>query len=82
MDTAQRRVNQATYRRLRATLDRTYPAGRFVAIDSDGVVADDSDFGRLVLALGNAGRNPSRVLIVQAGVEFPETATIFVGTGR
>jgi len=82
MDAAQRQMNQATYRRLRATLNRTYPAGRFVAIDSDRVVADDADFARLVLALGKAGRVPSRVLIIQAGVEFPETATIFAGTGR
>jgi len=67
----------AAYRRLKGTIDEKYPRGSFVAID-DGVIAAAPDFGSLEQSLLASGRDPREVLVVEAGVEYPEYVTIFV----
>ena len=67
--TRERQVNEAAYRRLADSIKQTYPAGRFLAIAGGQVVADAGHFEELRPAL--------QALIVQAGVEYPETAVIF-----
>ncbi len=75
MDEA-RENNQAAYRRLKATITETFPPGRLVAIHEGQIVADAADFDVLKAALRALGKNPRDVLVVQAGVEYPETVVI------
>ena len=68
--------NIATYRRLRDTINRTYAYGWFVGIADDGIVGAASDFRALERALQEQGKDPRHVLVVEAGVDYPEQATI------
>ena len=70
-------TNQAAYRRLRNSIDSGYPRGRFVAIAGGKIVADAERFGELDLMLDQMGFDSPEVLVIQAGVEYPESATIF-----
>jgi len=79
MDNAQeRQINQASYRRLREWINKNYAAGRYLAISGGQIVADATDFDALQSVLSAMGKNPTEALIVQAGVDYPETAVIFV----
>jgi hypothetical protein len=75
-DLQQRQLNESAYRQLSAAINKTYPSGQFVAIAGGQVVADAGRFEELQSALRAQGRNPARVLIVQAGVEYPASAVI------
>ena len=72
-----RQANQATFRRLKPTIDQRYPPGRFVAIDDEDIVADASTFECLSENVRRQGKQPENVLIVQAGVDYPKEAVIF-----
>jgi hypothetical protein len=74
---ADRESNQIAFRRLAKLINQTYPHGRFVAIADGCVVADAPSFGELESALRSLGRDSENVLVVQAGVEYPESAVIF-----
>jgi hypothetical protein len=80
--TQERQANQTAYRQLRDSLTQTYPPGRFVAIAEGRVAADAETFDDLRAALRAGGMDPSQALIVQAGVEYPETAVIFAQDGQ
>ena len=67
----------AAYRRLKATIDAKYPEGWFVAIDDD-VIASAPDFESLEQSLRASGRDPREVLVVEAGVNYPDYVTIFI----
>ncbi len=56
-----------------------FPVGRFVAVESGQVVADAETHRKLVADLQGLGKSPKDMLIVQAGVEYPESAVIFAG---
>jgi hypothetical protein len=73
-----REINQAAFRRLKPTIDRSYPHGRFVAIDSGAIVADAVQFDELTRQLSAMGRNARDVLIVQAGHDYPDYADILI----
>lgn len=77
MNDESRAVNQAAYRRLRDQIRREFPPGRFVGIAGGQVVADASTFKELDAALTRMGFASPDVLVVQAGVDYPEKATIF-----
>ena len=70
--------NQAAFRRLKPTIDRNYPHGRFVAIDGGQVVADAATLDELLAALAALGKDPKEGLAVQAGVEYPEFVWILL----
>jgi hypothetical protein len=70
--------NQEAYSRLRQEIDRRFPEGRFVAIESGAIIADAGRFRDLLQRLKALGKNPQDSLIVQAGVEDPESAFIFL----
>ncbi len=70
--------NQASYRRLKETITKTYPRGWFVAIGNDRVLGAAADFREVVACLRAQGIDPRRVLVVEAGVDYPEHLTIFV----
>jgi hypothetical protein len=67
----------AVYRRLKSTIDAKYPHGWFVAIDDD-VIASAPDFQSLEESLCTSGRDPRKVLVVEAGVNYPDYVTIFI----
>jgi hypothetical protein len=66
------------YDELKPEIDRGYPTGRFVAIESSRTLTDAGSLQELVEQLKFLGKDPQDVLVVQAGVEHPETATILV----
>lgn len=77
----QQQLDEAAYRRLKPSIDRTYPHGRFVAVDGGRVVADAASFRELESALAAGGYDARDVLVVQAGEEMhPETGVIFFTT--
>ena len=73
----ERAANHAAYRRLKDAIARTYKPGQFVAISGGQIVADADGFEELRARLAAAEKDPAEVLVVQAGVEYPDTAVIF-----
>jgi hypothetical protein len=70
--------HMAAYRRMKGSIDTTYPPGWFVAIADDQVVGTSATFGELERLLRGQGRDPRQVLVVEAGVNYPEQVTIFL----
>jgi hypothetical protein len=70
--------NQKTYRRLKPEIDNKYPKGHFIAIDDGRVVADAPSFDGLQQLLDRIRTTRPEFLVVQAGEEYPEYATIFL----
>jgi hypothetical protein len=68
----------ADFENLKRQVDARFPPGRFVAIESGQVVADAENHRRLVEQLKAAGKSPRNLLIVEAGIEYPTSATIFI----
>jgi hypothetical protein len=77
----ERMANHAAYRQMKDNLAQTYGAGRFLAISNGQVIAAADSFTQLRDHLTSLGQDPAQVLIVQAGVEYPETAVIFLQIG-
>ena len=71
------RWNHAAYRRLKEEIARAYKPGRYVAIAGGQVVADADGFDELRTRLAALGKDLPDVFVVQAGVDYPETAVIF-----
>ncbi len=77
MDNIQeRQLNQAAYRRLSDLIKKTYPTGRFVAISGGQIIADAASFDELRSTLDRMGLKSPEVLIVQAGIDYLESAVI------
>jgi hypothetical protein len=70
-------LNEAAYQRLEESIKTSYAHGHFVAIADGAIVGDAVEFMTLHRALKAAGRDPRRVLIVQAGHVYPKHFTIF-----
>lgn len=77
--TAEHERNEAAFRRLKPTIDGTYPAGTFVAIHGGRIVADAKNLVTLRERLAAEKIPPRESLVVQAGVDYPETMRIGVG---
>jgi hypothetical protein len=65
------------YEYAKKEVDRQFPAGRFVAVESGRIVADADSHRQLVEKLHAQGKTPKDLLIVQAGVDYPDSAVIF-----
>jgi hypothetical protein len=70
--------NNAAYRRLKDKIAQTYPKGWFVGIADEKVVGAAATFGELKTLLREQGRDPREVLVVEAGVDYPEHVTLFL----
>jgi hypothetical protein len=70
--------NHAAYQRLKETIKQTYPRGWFVGLADDQVLAAAADFRELEGLLRAQGKDPRTVLVVEAGVDYPDYVTIFV----
>lgn len=76
-------TNEQAFRRMKATLDARFPAGHLIAFEGGEVIADAASVQELRPLLIGAGKNPSKVFVVQAGAEHPQFATILlVGSSR
>ena len=73
-----RTPNQAALRRLRSTIDSSYPKGRFVAIGDDHILGDAATFEDLESMLRALGRKPGESLVVRAGMKLPDYVIIFL----
>jgi len=73
-----KQANQAAFRQLAAFINQTYPRGQFVAIADGKIVADAMTFDALDSSLKALGLDSVEVLVVQAGVDYPESAVIFI----
>ncbi len=69
-------LSAAGYDDLKAEIDRRYPEGRFVAVESGRVVADADSHRALVQKLKSLGKSPKGLLIVEAGIDYPDAAVI------
>jgi hypothetical protein len=78
----ERQLNQAAYRQLRDSIEKAYPPGRFVAIAAGKVLADAAGFEELNALLHQMGNHSPEVLVVEVGIDYPETATIFAQGNR
>ena len=77
MDANQERaVNEAAYRRLKPTIDQTYPKGRFVAIHEGQIVGDAATFRELDEALNARGLTSRDIFVIQAGIDYPDYVDI------
>ncbi|HUY36369.1 MAG TPA: hypothetical protein VMV69_26765 [Pirellulales bacterium] len=65
-------------RQMKKTIDEIHPRGWFVAIADDQIVAAAADFHELEGVLRAQGKDPRSILVVEAGVDYPEYVTIFV----
>jgi hypothetical protein len=59
-------------------VDRRFPAGRFVAVEAGSVVADAESHAKLVEELRSQGKSPNGLVVIQAGVQYPASAVIFI----
>lgn len=69
--------NSLAYQRLKESICKTIPAGWFIGIADDQVVGSAEDFSALLAILRANGKDPRSVLVVQAGVDYPDSVTIF-----
>jgi len=70
-------ASAAWYTEHKQMIDRRFPAGRFVAVEEGQIVADAESHRLLVESLQQQGKSPKDLLIVQAGVDYPDAAVIF-----
>ena len=76
----ERERNHTAFRKLKPTIDQAYPRGQYVAIGEGMIVADAESFEELSTELEAIGRNVKETLVVQAGIEYPETGIILLGS--
>lgn len=77
ISTAEHERNEAAFRRLKPNIDGTHPAGTFVAIHGGRIVADAKSLVTLRERLAAEKIPPRESLVVQAGVDYPESAIVF-----
>lgn len=73
----ERALNQTAFRRLQATLADTYKHGQFVAISGGQIIADAESFEEVRTRVRGRGIDPTKVLIAQAGADYPDQVVIF-----
>ncbi len=63
---------------MKQELARRFSPGRFIAFDGGEIVADAATFEELNAALGAIGKDRPDVLVVQAGVDYPDKVFILI----
>ena len=77
-----RQLNHEAYRQMRESIKKTYAPNRFLAIAGGQIVADADKFQVLRDILVAQGKEPAQVLIVRAGIDYPEMVDIFAQVSR
>ena len=75
-------LNQSAFRQMKSVIQATYPPGTFLAISGGKIIAHAAHMEALRTALRQMGRHTPDVLIVEAGVEYPEAVTILFQGSR
>jgi hypothetical protein len=70
--------NNTFYHRMKETIAQMYPQGWFVGIADDQIVGAAANFRDLECLLRGKEIDPRKTLVVEAGVDYPEYATIFI----
>ncbi len=70
--------NQLAYKSMVHELSQRFPAGRFVAFYDGEIVSDAATFDELTSALASINKDHPDVLVVQAGVTYPEDVFILI----
>ena len=70
--------SETGYRQLKQEIDASYARGWYVAIADDQILAASADFHELERMLQAEGKDRRDVLVVEAGVDYPEHLTIFI----
>lgn len=71
-------LNMDAYRRLKSSIARSYAAGWFVGVADDQIVGAAATFPELVSDLRSRGIDARRVLVVEAGIDYPEYVTVYI----
>ena len=71
-------INEDAYRRLKPEIDSTFEEGWFIAIDDGKIIADAASYEDLEAKLDAMGDTHAEALVVQAGEDYLESATIFL----
>jgi hypothetical protein len=66
------------YEVVKQQIDQSFPRGHFVAVEHDKIIADAKHHRQILEKLRVQGKSPRGMLIVQAGVDYPESAVIFL----
>lgn len=66
-----------TFWRLKPLIDRDYRNGEWIALDENGIIDHDSDFGQLYDRLKATELAPDNALVVRAGADFPNHGYMF-----
>lgn len=75
--TDEQQINPAAYRKLTGSIQKNYPPDRFLAISGGKVIADAARFEELNAMLHRLGNDSPEVLVIHAGMDYPEPMTIF-----
>ena len=67
----------AAYQTLKEKIRQTYPHGYFVSIAQNRIVAATADFRKLKGLVRAEGFDLRNVLIVEAGVSYPDFVSLF-----
>jgi hypothetical protein len=78
MENQTKTQNLETYRRLREVIGASYAPGWFVGIADDQIVGAAEKFPELTATLKSRGFDPRQVMVVEAGVAYPEKVTIYI----
>ena len=71
-------VSNSDFANLKNEIDNQFPAGQFVAIEAGQIIADAESHREIVEKLDGINKSPKDMLIVQAGIEYPESAIILL----
>ena len=77
-----RALNAAAFRRQKPKIDQEYPKGRFIAFEEGQIVGDGPTFRELHASLEASGKTSRDILVVQAGVNYPEYVPFFPRSAR
>jgi hypothetical protein len=70
--------NNAAYLRMKETIKQNYPHGWFIGIADDRIVGAAAEFCDLEIQLRAQGIDSREVLVIEAGVEYPQYVTLFI----
>jgi hypothetical protein len=69
-------LNSATYQRIKESIAKSYPRGWFVGIGDEKIVGAAATFQELERELHAKNIVLRKVLVVEAGVAYPEFVTV------
>ncbi|HYV34838.1 MAG TPA: hypothetical protein VE988_03980 [Gemmataceae bacterium] len=70
--------NSAAYQNLKGAIASNYPKGWLIGIGNEEIIAAAANFSALQTELRARGVDPRNVLVVEAGVDYPEFVNILL----